>query len=141
MTDFIQILTTTDTKETAERIARRLLERRLAGCVQVSGPITSSYWWKGKIETSEEWACAIKTRAEQYPEVEREICAVHPYEVPEILAFPVALGSKTYLSWLADSVRVTQKKARSAEKRKRARTNERKQSGAKGSVSESRHHE
>jgi periplasmic divalent cation tolerance protein len=105
MTAFIQVVTTVDTKDHATRIAQHLLDRRLAGCVQVTGPITSSYWWKGKIETSEECYCVIKTAADRYTEVEREIRAVHPYEEPEILAFPVVSGSKTYLQWLAGSVK------------------------------------
>lgn len=105
MTDYVQVVTTADTRENATKIAQHLLDRRLAGCVQVSGPITSSYWWKGKVETAEEWYCVIKTAAQRYAEVEREIRVVHPYEEPEILAFPVIFGSKTYLEWLADSMR------------------------------------
>lgn len=105
MADCIQVVTTTDTRENANKIAKHLLDLRLAGCVQVGGPIASSYWWKGKIETAEEWCCVIKTVAERYEDVEREIRAVHPYEEPEILAFPVVSGSKTYLKWLADSVK------------------------------------
>jgi len=105
MTEFIQVITTVDSRENAVKIAERLLERRLAGCVQVSGPITSSYWWEGRIETSEEWYCVIKTAAGLYKDVEREIVSAHPYEVPEILALPVVDGSKPYLDWLADSMR------------------------------------
>lgn len=105
MTGFVQVVTTTDTKDRATTIARHLLNRRLAGCVQVTGPIISSYWWKGKIETSEEWCCVIKTAADRYQEVEREVRAVHSYEEPEILAFPVVSGSKTYLDWLAGSMK------------------------------------
>lgn len=105
MTDCIQVVTTVDTKENAEKIARRLLDRHLAGCVQVEGPIASWYWWRGKIETAGEWRCVIKTTSDRYAEVEREIRAAHPYEEPEILAVPVAAGSGTYLAWLAESVK------------------------------------
>lgn len=105
MTEFIQVVTTADSRENAVKIAERLLECRLAGCVQVGGPITSSYWWKGRIETSEEWYCVIKTEAGLYKDVEREIISVHPYEAPEILSLPVVDGNKSYLDWLADSLR------------------------------------
>jgi periplasmic divalent cation tolerance protein len=101
MTEFIQVVTTVDTKERADTIARRLLEGRLAGCVQVAGPISSSYWWKGRLETAAEWFCVVKTSAGLYDEVEAAIRAVHTYEVPEIVAFPVAAGSRSYLDWLS----------------------------------------
>ncbi len=102
---FIQVLTTTGRREDADRIAGVLLEKRLAACVQVLGPMTSRYWWKGKIETAEEWLCQIKTRAGVYAELEREIRANHPYTVPEILAFPVKTGSADYLFWLAEETK------------------------------------
>lgn len=102
---FIQVLTTTERKEDAERIAGVLLEKRLAACVQIIGPMTSRYWWKGKIETAREWLCQIKSRAGLYAELEREIRANHPYTVPEILAFPVEMGSANYLSWLAEETK------------------------------------
>ena len=105
MPDFIQVVTTAASKEQAAGIAQHLLDRRLAGCVQVSGPISSSYWWQGKLETAEEWHCIIKTTAARYPEVEAAIRTVHQYDVPEILAFPVAFGSKNYLDWLADTLK------------------------------------
>lgn len=106
MTEFIQVVTATDTKEHALQIAQHLLDLRLTGCVQVSGPITSRYWWKGQIESAEEWHCLIKTAANRYADVEREIRALqHPYEEPEILAFPIVLGSTTYLEWLSQCIR------------------------------------
>jgi periplasmic divalent cation tolerance protein len=101
---FIQVITTAPTKAHATDIAQHLLNRHLAGCVQVSGPITSSYWWEGKLETAEEWYCIIKTTADRYTEVEAEIRAVHKYEVPEVLAFTVAFGSKSYFDWLAGTL-------------------------------------
>jgi periplasmic divalent cation tolerance protein len=99
--EFVQILTTTATQGDAQAIADALVERRLAGCVQVLGPLTSTYRWEGRIERSEEWVCQIKTRAELYPQVEQAIRAVHKYQTPEILALPVTAGSGGYLSWLA----------------------------------------
>ncbi|MDO9462926.1 MAG: divalent-cation tolerance protein CutA [Deltaproteobacteria bacterium] len=105
MTDYIQVITTTEKKEDARKIARALVEKRLAGCVQIIGPITSTYRWKEAIETAEEWMCIIKTRKDLYPELERSIREVHPYEVPEILAVPVVEGSKDYLEWLGNEIK------------------------------------
>ncbi len=97
---YIQVITTTALREEAERIARELVEARLAACAQILGPITSTYRWQGKIETSEEWQCWIKTRGELFEQVEQAIRRIHPYEVPEILAVPVVAGSASYLAWL-----------------------------------------
>lgn len=100
MTNFIQVFTTTARKQEAQQIAQTLVEERLAACVQILGPITSTYRWQGTIETSEEWLCLIKTRQELYAQLEASIRRVHPYEVPEILALPVVAGSPSYLAWL-----------------------------------------
>ena len=103
MTNTIQVLTTTEKKADGQAIARALVEKRLAACVQIVGPITSTYRWQGEIETAEEWLCVIKTRRDLYEELEQAIREVHPYDVPEILAVPVVEGSQGYLEWL-DSV-------------------------------------
>jgi len=104
MEEHLQVLTTAGSKEEAERIARSLLEKRLAGCVQVAGPISSAYWWKGAIETAEEWLCLIKTRRALFAEVEEAIKTAHSYETPEIVALPIVAGSRPYLDWLADTL-------------------------------------
>jgi periplasmic divalent cation tolerance protein len=101
MERFIQVMTATDKREDAERIARSLVEARLAGCVQIVGPITSIYRWKGRIETAGEWLCLIKSREERYGAIEQAIRSLHPYVTPEIIAVPVAVGSRDYLDWLA----------------------------------------
>jgi periplasmic divalent cation tolerance protein len=100
MNDYIQVMTTTATREDAEKIAQALLAARQAACVQVLGPISSSYRWQGKIETSQEWLCLAKSRRGMYDLVEATICRLHPYEVPEILAIPIVAGSASYLAWL-----------------------------------------
>lgn len=100
MTDYVQVVTTTGRREDAEAIARSLVEDRLAACVQVLGPITSTYRWKGGIETADEWQCWAKSRRELYEQIEAAIRRLHPYEVPEILALPILAGSKSYLTWL-----------------------------------------
>ena len=91
--DYIQVVTTTERREDAERIARELVESRLAACVQIVGPITSTYRWQGKIEMAEEWQCWTKSRRDLYDAIEQAIRRLHPYEVPEILAVPVLAGS------------------------------------------------
>ncbi len=103
--DFLQVITTTESKEEAERIAQALLERRLAGCVQVIGPIESIYWWKGRIERSGEYICFIKTKARLYEELERVIKDLHSYEVPEIIALPITRGNPSYLDWLKEETK------------------------------------
>ncbi len=100
MTEFIQVLTTTDARPRADEIARALVERRLAACVQVVGPVTSTFHWQGKIDAAEEWLCIAKTRADLYDQVEAAIRAVHTYQVPEILAVPVSAGFKGYMDWM-----------------------------------------
>lgn len=98
--DYVQIVTTTDKEEDAQRIARALVQRRQAACVQIVGPVTSVYRWEGKIETAREWQCVAKSRRQLYPAVEATIRQLHPYQVPEILALPVVAGSAAYLAWL-----------------------------------------
>ena len=100
MSGFIQVVTTTARREESERIARELVEARLAACVQIIGPITSTYRWQGAIETGEEWQCWIKTRTGLFARVEAAIRRIHPYEVPEILATAIEAGSASYLAWL-----------------------------------------
>ena len=104
MQSYIQVLTTTDKKEDAERIATLLVEEKLAACVQIAGPVASLYRWKGKIERAQEWQCWIKSKEVLYEEIEKAIKSVHPYEVPEIIAMPIITGSRDYLEWLESEV-------------------------------------
>jgi periplasmic divalent cation tolerance protein len=100
MAEYIQVVTTVDSSDLADKIAQALLESRAAACVQVFGPVQGKYWWKGKIEEAEEWVCMIKARSADYDRIEAVISEVHSYDVPEILAFPVQHGSQRYLEWL-----------------------------------------
>jgi periplasmic divalent cation tolerance protein len=100
MSDYIQIVTTTPDNETAQRIARLLVERRLAACVQVSGPIESTYWWQGQVETAAEWSLLAKSRLDLFPAIEAAVREVHPYTVPELLATRIEAGHQRYLDWL-----------------------------------------
>ena len=105
MSDYIQISTTTEHKEDAQNIARKVVEKRLAACAQVIGPITSTYWWEGKIEEKTEWLCVMKSRNGMTDELEKTITDIHPYEVPEIIGVPIVAGSQNYLEWLEREVR------------------------------------
>jgi len=100
MKSYIQISTTTETKEQAQKIAQYLVEQKLAACVQINGPIESIYHWKGKVETSYEWLCLIKTQESLFDKIEATIKKLHSYETPEIIAIPIVKGSKEYLNWL-----------------------------------------
>ena len=102
MKSYIQITTTTETKEEAEKIAQYLVEQKLAACVQITGPIASTYRWRGKVEGACEWHCLIKTREDFYDKVEKAIKKLHSYETPEIIAVPIIKGSKKYLNWIDD---------------------------------------
>ena len=98
--EIVQIVTTVGVKEEAERIGRRLVDRRLAACAQIAGPIKSIYRWKGKIEEAEEWQCIIKSRRSYYREIEEEIKTLHSYELPEIIAFDINEASAEYADWI-----------------------------------------
>jgi len=96
--------TTTPDRATADAIAAALVEKRLAACVQVSGPITSVYRWQGAVETSQEWLCTAKTTAERWRELMELVLAMHPYETPEIIATPIDQASDAYEVWVRGAV-------------------------------------
>jgi len=100
MPDIIQIVTTIDDREAAERLGRRLVDERLVACCQVVGPIRSIYRWKGKVEEADEWCCVMKTKPSLYRQAEDAIRLLHPYEVPEIVATPVSAALPDYARWV-----------------------------------------
>ncbi len=104
MTEILQVVTTTARREEAETLAGELVTRRLAACVQIVGPLISVFHWQGKVERSEEWLCQVKTRRDKFAELEATIRQLHPYDVPEILAFPAALASEPYARWLNEEL-------------------------------------
>jgi len=104
--EYTQVFTTTEKKEGAEKIAKALVKKRLAGCVQIVWPIVSTYWWKGNVETVEEWLCYIKSKRDLYDELEKIIKGMHPYETPEIIAMPIVAGSKDYIGWLRNELKI-----------------------------------
>ena len=109
--EFVQILTSTDSELSATFISRALVERHLAGCSQVVGPVTSTYVWEGKVEVAQEWLCLIKTRGALVEAAVEAVEEIHPYDVPEVIAMPVIGGSKAYLSWLGATVLAANKEA------------------------------
>ena len=105
MTDKLVVLVTCRSVKEAERIARSLVETRLAGCGNIlQSPVRSIYRWKEKTESAREVLLVIKTSRSRFPELQAAIKRLHSYEVPEIIALPIAAGSQSYLSWLAESV-------------------------------------
>jgi periplasmic divalent cation tolerance protein len=105
MTDKIVVFSTCGSQEEAELLARRLVEARLAACVNVIMQIRSFYRWQGKIEESGEWLLVIKTSRDVFDEVRAVLEAAHSYELPEVLALPVVAGSPNYLAWLEREIK------------------------------------
>lgn len=105
MPEYIQVVTTTERQADAQQIALALVESRLAACVQIVGPIVSTYRWQGQIETAQEWQCWAKSRRELYEQIEQAIRRLHPYDVPEILAISVLAGSADYLAWVEEQTK------------------------------------
>src|ERR1051325_2638035 len=106
MTDFLVVLVTAASAEEAERLARDLVDHRLAACVNRISPIESIYRWQGKIEKSKEELLLIKTHQSLFLQLEKRVREIHSYEVPEIIALPLIAGSDAYLKWLGEQVAV-----------------------------------
>ena len=100
----IVVVTTSDRLESIEQIARDSVSQKLAACCQIVGPITSHYVWEGKLETSSEWQCQVKTTMDAYEKLEALINDLHHYDEPEIIYVRIDGGSESYLNWIADSV-------------------------------------
>jgi periplasmic divalent cation tolerance protein len=97
------VLVTCGSAAEAQRIARKLVDERIAACVNVViSPVESIYRWKGKIESAREFLLVIKTDRRKLGALERAVKKAHSYDVPEILALPVSRGSANYLSWMED---------------------------------------
>jgi periplasmic divalent cation tolerance protein len=98
------VLSTVASALDGERLARALVERRVAACVSVLPGVASFYRWEGRVEQSEERLLLIKTRSDRFEELRATLVDLHPYEVPEVLALEVSKGHGPYLSWLDESV-------------------------------------
>lgn len=106
-TPYQLVLTTCPDEAMAETIARVLVEEGLAACVNVLPPMRSIYRWRGRVESAEELLLIIKARVDAYPAVEKRIQALHSYELPEVIAVPIANGLAAYLSWIEDPDRLS----------------------------------
>ncbi len=104
MTDKVVVLVTCGSNEEAERIARALVEARLAACVNILGPVRSIYRWEGKLNDDQEVLLLIKTSRSLFDPVRHAVEKAHSYEVPEVICLPIIDGAPNYLDWLADSV-------------------------------------
>lgn len=93
------VLVTAASESEAESIAQSLMSAKLAACVSI-WPVRSIYSWQGKLENSQEWQLLIKTDLSQFAQLEAKVRSLHSYEVPEIIALPIAAGSAPYLDWL-----------------------------------------
>ncbi len=100
MTDKIVVLSTASSVEEAAKIARRLVDERLAACVNVMPGVRSFYRWKGNIEDAAEWLLVIKSSRHRFDALRAELEKLHSYEVPEVIALPVVDGARNYLQWM-----------------------------------------
>jgi periplasmic divalent cation tolerance protein len=98
--DSLLVVTSLPDRESAEKLAVLLIERHLAACVNILAPCASVYRWQGEIQHDEEYPLLIKTVKDRYAELEASIRANHPYELPEIIAVPIADGLPAYLQWI-----------------------------------------
>ncbi|OKI04794.1 cation tolerance protein CutA [Streptomyces sp. CB02923] len=95
-------MTTTDSADKAEALARGAVEARVAACAQISAPVTSVYRWEQAIETAQEWQVLFKTTAVRYEALEAYLLGAHDYDTPEIIATPVTRGGAGYIAWVAE---------------------------------------
>ncbi len=105
MNEFFLVFTTVPDEKIAQKIAKGLIEERLAACVTISASAQSYYRWEGKISKDREYVLFIKTKATLFSKLEKKIQEIHPYEVPEIIAIPILKGSTRYLDWIAKEPR------------------------------------
>ena len=102
--EYTLIMVTTSSREEAEKIATTLLERKLIACANILGPVSSRFWWQGKIDLAEEYMIFMKTKRELFDQVADSVKQLHSYEVPEIIALPIVEGAKPYLEWINSSL-------------------------------------
>ncbi len=103
-TEFIVVTTTSDQANVVHEIARQVVDRHLAACAQVGGPLTSYFRWECRVDRADEWTCSVKTTWGAWPQVCKLIRSLHNYQEPQIIALPILDGSPSYLQWIRDSV-------------------------------------
>jgi periplasmic divalent cation tolerance protein len=99
---FLTVMTTIDSEQKAERLARGAIEGRFAACAQISAPVTSVFRWESAVETNQEWQILLKTTTARYEALEAYLLDAHDYDTPEIIATPITHGAAGYLAWVAD---------------------------------------
>jgi periplasmic divalent cation tolerance protein len=104
--DAVLVTFVVDDRAVAAGLATAAVERRLAACAQLTGPVTSTYRWKGRVETATEWQVQLKTAADRVDELVAHVTAGHPYDVPEVLVTAVLGGNPAYLEWVVAETRV-----------------------------------
>jgi periplasmic divalent cation tolerance protein len=108
MTNKIVVLVTCDSANQARKIARSLVELHLAACVNIlRAPIESIYRWKGKVQSAREFLLIVKSSRPKLAALQAEVRRLHSYDVPEIIALPIASGSRDYLAWVSESLSAT----------------------------------
>jgi periplasmic divalent cation tolerance protein len=115
VTDKVVIMVTASSRRECRKIARRLIEEKLAACVNITQPIQSIYRWEGKIDYGKEFLMFIKTVRDLFPQIRAEIALVHSYHTPEIICLPIIDGSPNYMQWVAESVRPSEEAVPSKE--------------------------
>lgn len=105
MSEYALVLSTCPNGDVSQRLAQTLVEEKLAACVNVVPGLRSFYVWQGRAESSDEQLLIIKTRVHVYPQLEKRLQELHPYELPEILMIPVNAGLPPYLAWISSSVK------------------------------------
>jgi len=97
---YIVVIMTTSNKEEAEKIVRSLLKERLIACANILGPVSSLFWWQGKIDEAKEFLVFMKSHKSLFERLSERVREIHSYDVPEIVALPIIEGSPPYLDWL-----------------------------------------
>jgi periplasmic divalent cation tolerance protein len=105
VTDKVVIMVTAASRRECRKIARHLVDKKLAACVNITQPIESVYRWEGKIADEKEYLMLIKSTRELFPEIKLAISGLHSYHTPEIICLPIIEGSRDYLQWISDSVK------------------------------------
>jgi periplasmic divalent cation tolerance protein len=105
LSDFIVVFVTCGSEEEALKIARALVEERLAACANIVSPLRSIYRWEGKIWDEKEWLLIIKTQQSTFEDLSKRVKALHSYSVPEIIALPIVEGSPAYLNWIEENTK------------------------------------